>query len=195
MRNQRILIAVPVYQTCMTETMQSIYQLKIPSGVNADLHFMKGYTVDQARNLLASKSVTEKYDYTFFVDADVIIPDNALTRLLKLDTDIATGWYIKKLPGQFVPELFIEENGCLANVKGVDPAAIIPVKACGFGCTLVKNEVFLKLGRGNWFEYIQNSHGLIASEDITFCTKAEAKGFKIIVDGSLRCGHIGQTVF
>ena len=195
MRNLKTLIAVPVYDTARPETMQSIYNLKIPAGMTSELSFMRGYTVDQSRNLLVAKSLEENYDYTFFVDGDVILPPDALERLLKAGSPVASGWYVKKIPGKFVPELYREKNGKLENITGLPQDTLLPVAACGFGCVLVNNEVFKALGQGDWFEYVQRSGGVTCSEDITFCVKAAAKGFGVTADTGLRCGHIGQAVF
>ena len=195
MRNQKVLIAIPVYQYCQTETMQSVYELKIPFGIEIKLVFVKGYTVAAARNVLVDYSLKNGFDYTFFVDGDIILPPDALNKLLYSNAPIATGWYIKKIPGQYIPELYRKkEDGQYKNFRSLPENELLPVAACGFGCTLVKNGVFQKIGSNNWFEYVHGKNA-ICSEDINFCIKASEKGFAIIADTSLCCGHVGQIVF
>ncbi|MCL2798053.1 MAG: glycosyltransferase family 2 protein, partial [Firmicutes bacterium] len=97
---KRVLIAVPCYAHCEPDTMKSIYDLRIPPHVETSLVFITGYTVVQARNRIVEKSLKDGYDYTLFVDSDVVLPNGLLERLLALDADIACGWYVKKIPGE-----------------------------------------------------------------------------------------------
>lgn len=194
-KDTRILIAIPVYQHAQIECMAAVYDLDIPKKVETKLAFSRGYTVVMARNNLVHYSLGEKFDYTFWIDSDIIVPKDALKRLLKLKAPIATGWYCKKIPGQQITELYQAQNGEMRNILEVKPDGPLPVGACGFGCTLVNNEVFREVGTELWFEYVQQPKGPICSEDLFFCLKAEKKGFKIVADSMLRCGHIGQVVF
>ena len=191
----RVMIGVPVYQSCHVETMSSIYDLNIPYGVATQLAFAKGYTVDQSRNHLATAALQNGFDYVFFVDADVILPPDALQKLLALDAPIACGWYRKKMDTH-VTELFrADENGGMTNITSLPESGVIELSGCGFGCTLVKCDVLRSVSNRLWFEYVQRADGFVCSEDIDFCIKAAQKGHKIVADASLRCGHIGQTIY
>lgn len=97
---KRILIAVPCYSFIQPLTMESIYALDIPNDCTTELKFITGYTVAQARNGLVSYSLQNNFDYTFFVDGDVILPKNILTKLYSLEIPISTGYYIKKLEAE-----------------------------------------------------------------------------------------------
>ena len=44
------------------------------------------------------------------------------------------------------------------------------------------------------FEYIRTKTA-ICSEDIFFLKNAAELGFKLVVDTSCRCGHIGQKIY
>lgn len=198
MEKKRILIAVPCYSYAQAQTMQSIYDMEVPDGYETRLQFQQGYTVAQARNLLVEHSLKEGYDYTLFVDSDIILPKGILSSLLAADSPMATGWYVKKMDGEGITELYnpVPGNGQLGNVmeKDMPKEGLYGVEACGFGCILVKNDVFRAVGSACWFEYIEKP-GVTCSEDITFCIKARNLKFTIMADASIRCGHIGQRVF
>ncbi len=194
----RVMIGVPVYQSCHVETMSSIYDLAVPYGVETRLVFAKGYTVDQARNHLAAAALQGGFDYVFYVDGDVILPADALQKLLALDASIATGWYRKKMDAHVVELFRTDANGTMVNITSLPESGLIEIQACGFGCTLVKCDVLRSVSDRLWFEYIQRKDqyaNYVCSEDIDFCIKATQKGHQIVADASLRCGHIGQTIY
>ena len=196
MKNIKVLLAIPVYQHCETETMKSVYDLKVPLGITIQLYFQKGYTVNQARNEIVKHSLNKGFDYTFFVDSDMLLPDFALQKLLELNVPIASGWYIKKVPGTCIPQLFDRDNtGNIIPINKLPKDKCIEVHGIGFGCVLINNKVFKNMNTNCWFTYMYYPNGDKVSEDINFCIEAESKGYKIIVDTSIVCGHIGQAMF
>lgn len=196
---KRILIAIPCYQYIEPETMHSIYNMITPVGYEASFIVMRGYTVQQARNRIVSQSLAMGFDYTLFVDSDVLLPKQLLANLVAINADIATGWYIKKTIDAQITELYGPDKLGQRRMVNIDQnelpkQGVIPILGCGFGCTLVKNEVFNKIGASNWFEYIEKPD-YICSEDLNFCDKARAAGCSIVADVSLRCPHIGRITF
>lgn len=200
---KRILIAVPTYQTCCTETMQSIYNLIEPKDSIIDLMFVTGYTVVQARNRIVKESLAGKFDYTLFVDSDVILPAYLLVNLINIDADISTGYYLKKTKEKEITELYgadkVAQNSMVNILKNELPPVPFEVLGCGFGCTLVKNTLFLKfskedIDKGTWFRYIEDGKTK-CSEDIYFCIKAREVGAKIIADQNGFCLHVGKMIY
>jgi hypothetical protein len=202
---RKILIAVPCYQHTECQTMKSVYDLIVPEDCEAELQFVTGYTVVQARNRIVEMSLNGGFDYTLFVDSDIIVPQHLLYSLLKLDRDIATGWYVKKIPslrkGQGVTELYGADKLGRMEMVNINEneipqeGIVIPVKGCGFGCVLVWNEVFRSIGDRLWFEYVDDRNGFSCSEDLNFCMKAIRQGATVVADTSLRCAHIGTNIF
>jgi len=197
--NKRIAIVVPNYQYIEADCMKSIYNLIVPPGYTTDLIIVQGYTVETARNFAVKNVLNEGYDYTLWVDSDIILPFNILERLLATNSDIATGWYCKKLPGSEITELYGPDKlsqRTMVNImtKELPKNGVIPIIACGFGCTLVKNEVYNKIGDKDWFHYT-STNGMMCSEDIDFCIKAKDKGCSIVADCSMRCQHIGRSIY
>jgi hypothetical protein len=77
----------------------------------------------------------------------------------------------------------------------VNQQGLIEIGGCGFGCTLVKKEVFAAVGYPQFVYHQALSHYNTFSEDLDFCRKAREKGYTIWVDTSILCGHIGKYVF
>ncbi len=204
----RVLITIPCFERICKETLKSIFTLIIPDNVEAEFNYQQGYTVVQARNRQVFETLAGEYDYTLFVDSDVILPQHLLINLLRANADLATGWYIKKIPnGPKITEIYARKrfNNEIENVMEEELArwangAPVPIAGCGFGCTLVKNSVFQKMEEfeGNWFEYVEGKKDdkfYICSEDLKFCERMRDLKMTLVCDASLRCFHVGQMLF
>ncbi|MDR1207121.1 MAG: glycosyltransferase [Rickettsiales bacterium] len=200
----KILITVPCFERICVQTFKSIYDLFIPDGVIAEFRYQAGYTIEQARNNQVSESIAGGFDYTLFVDSDMVLPKDAITRLLDADADFATGWCLQKIPNSRGITTLKSARGedWLSEAEVVQAGgAIIPIIACGLFCALVRNSVFgdLKEYDDNWFRYVDakqpDGTWLTVSEDLDFCNKLMSKGKKLVCDTGLRCGHIGVVEF
>lgn len=203
---KKILLAIPTSRFVENQTFQSVYDLTVPEGFETHLQIVQGYAVHQARNILVQIALDQKFDYVFWIDADMILPKDILAGLLNDDKDIICGYYIKKIEQQRICELFGSNPNDPAsevtpNILEQDlpkTTGIYNIKACGFGCTLIKTEVFEKMLAADQeklcFDYVWQK-GKICSEDILFCKRAEQLGILTFTDTRYRCGHIGMKVF
>jgi FkbM family methyltransferase len=188
---KKILIAIPCKNDIEADTFKSIYDLEVPEGYETDFQYFYGYAVDQVRNLIANW-VVNAYDYLFAVDHDMIFEKDTLKKLLAHDKPLVSGVYRQRNEIQML-ELYDAYHVRLdaAQLTG----GLQEIGGCGFGCVLVKKEVFTSVPYP-WFVYHQAlNHNHTFSEDIDFCKKAVEKGFKLYTDGSILCKHIGQRVF
>jgi hypothetical protein len=141
---------------------------------------------DVARNLIAQTVCNETdADYIFWCDSDIILQQDAISRLVSHDLDFVTGLYFQrpaphwplvasKLPG---------ENGSFQWIVKWPLGALFPADGCGFGCVLTSTKM-LKAMKKDWFTYEK------FSEDFDFCIKARRAGFQLMVDSSVLCGHL-----
>lgn len=191
-----ILIAIPTSQNIHPETFKSIYEQEIPEGYVVHFQYFYGYCIDQVRNLIAHYSIENHYDYVFCIDYDMSFPKDTLKKLLSHDKPLVTGLYIQRIPGEHNIELYrLTENGHtrpnISELKNM----MEPIDGCGFGCVLIKTEVFKSVG----YPYFTYHHAIrmedTLSEDVDFCNKVREKGFEMWADTTIRCGHHGQTVF
>lgn len=189
---KKILIAIPTAKYIECETFKSIYDLEVPEGYVTEFQCFYGYRVDQVRNLIADW-VVRGFDYLFSVDGDITFPKDTLKRLLSHDKDIVSGVYRQRLPD---PKIEIYDlNQQRMTIEDIDGKPLVQIGGCGFGCVLVKKDVFVQVGYPQFEYHHALNHAHTVSEDTDFCTKARKKNFTVWCDPSIRCGHLGTNNF
>jgi len=192
MTKKRILIGIPTKDDIRAETFKSIYDLIIPEGYEADFQFFYGYAVDQVRNLIADWTVN-LYDYLFAVDHDITFEPDTLVKLLAHDKPIVSGVYRQRMEPP-VLEIY-DSNYRNVSMDFANQQGLFEIGACGFGCVLVKKEVFTAVGYPQFVYHQALSHANTFSEDLDFCRKARDKGYSVWCDTTILCGHIGLHTF
>ena len=194
---KKILIAIPTARNIEADTFKSIYDLEVPEGYETTFQYFYGYNIDQVRNLIADW-VVRGFDYLFSVDSDIAFPPDTLKRLLSHNKDMVSGLYIQRKPGQHILEVY-EHNGYggVTNIpyEKITGRGLVEIASCGFGCVLVKAEVMRAIPYPHFKYHSAIDHANTISEDVDFCKKALAKGFKMWADTEIHCRHIGQTEF
>lgn len=195
--NKKILVAIPTNKYIEPETFKSLWDLEISKGYELDFQYFYGYQIDQIRNLIADWA--KRYDYLLSVDSDIVLPKDSLRKMLEADVDIISGLYIQRIPGTQTVEIYEDTpNGGVSNIpyrKLEDASNIVEVAACGFGAVLVKSEVFRQLPYPHFVYKSALDHKNTVSEDVYFCQKAREAGFRVWADTTIKCDHIGGTVF
>jgi glycosyltransferase involved in cell wall biosynthesis len=197
-RIKRILIAIPTNRNIEAVTFKSIYDLIIPEGYIADFQYFWGYQVDQVRNLIANWTMGHDYDYLFSVDSDISFPPDTLAKLLVHDKDIVSGIYIQRIPGTHTIEIMRKnEWGGVTHVEWntIKGQGLVPIDGCGFGCVLVKTEVFRAIPYPHFLYHSAIDHANTLSEDVHFCNQARDRGFTLWADTSVICDHTGSWTF
>lgn len=187
-----ILIAVPTFETIMPETFKSIYGLR-STKYAPRFDFVKGYDCARARNMIAQEALDEGHEYVLMVDSDMIIPSDALDHLLDPAVDICFGLYPQKNNRQKKVELFKPGGPDFVNRFTFDELTNerVQVKGAGFGCALIRTEVFRQLPFP-WFKFVTYNDGSILSEDLYFCSEAGKHGYTLWADPRVRCGHAAR---
>jgi len=161
-----------------------------------------------ARNHICRIFDIRQDDYLLFIDTDVIPQVDGLTKLLSHtgEFDIISG-------------LYFEKHGCYGPVAYPDyttgedghpiwhrltkwDGATIPVKGVGMGFCLIRRKVIKKLEPPYFHWQLDPTEGAILpnesgylniGEDLYFCKKAIGAGFKIGLNTSCICAHVGDT--
>ena len=148
------------------------------------------------------------YDYIMWIDSDIIFKTEDLIELLKMNKDIASGWYVQSNAGILSNQSTVVEHMNLQELyeKGSNKYETVedmsrrqePFKAdyCGFGWILIKKGVYEKIPYP-WFVprviQLQKPDGTIledvCSEDISMCEDFRKYGFDIWVHPKVRVGH------
>lgn len=191
-----ILVAIPTNKYIEVETFKSLWDLEVPDGYKLDFQYFYGYQIDQIRNLIATWA--NRYDYLLSVDSDIVLPNDALTKMIAADKDIISGLYIQRIPGTHTLEVYMDiPNGGCTNIPYslIKDKGIVEIAACGMGCVLIKGDVFRKLEYPHFYYKSAIDHKNSVSEDVYFCFKARQNGFKVWADESILCKHIGNTTY
>ena len=195
---KRILIAIPSNKLIEPETFKSIYDQIIPDGYETVFQYFWGYQVEQVRNLIAHWTIHNGFDYLFTVDSDISFPPDTIQRLLSHNKDIVSGVYIQRIQGQHTIEIMRRnDRGGVAHIDWatIKGQGLVPIDGCGFGCVLVKREVFVGMEYPHFVYKSAIDHKNTISEDVYFCMKARERGFTLWCDTDVICDHTGSWTF
>ncbi len=193
----KILVAIPAMDSVPTQFRQALSMLQSDPEDDVSISFVVGSLVYSARNNLAKTAVDLGADWVFWLDSDMVFPPDTLQRMLKTckekDIDFLTGVYFRRV-APFTPVLFKEmsDDGHEAEeFKEIPKDELFEVRACGFGCVLMKTNVIVDVfsTHMNMFTPIEGS-----GEDISFCIRARQCGYKVIADPTIPLGHVGHAV-
>jgi len=151
--------------------------------------------VDEARNIIAHTAIANNFAYVFFRDDDVITKPETINRLYARQAPIIAAPYWSK---QQPPHSLILLDGKLAGWEDFKYGELVECMATGMGATLIETRLFEEI-EPPWFKTV---HGLdmndiqdIApncgrmTEDVYFCKKAAAKGYKVLCDTAVPAIH------
>ena len=198
---RKILIAVPCMDMLPAQFAHSLATLT-SYGIEdtaISVWFNIGSLIYTSRDQIAKKALLDEADLIMWFDSDMVFNSDTLIRMLKLideGNDMVTGIYYRRTP-PFSPVAFktmdLNEDGTAFDWTEFDeiPSEPFEVGACGFGCVLMKTEIFVSVFAkfGQMFTPIAN-----CGEDIAFCWRARQCGYKIIADPSIGLGHVGYTI-
>lgn len=189
----KTLIAIPCTESMHAKCVRSLLGLtrKLQAeGENFETCICEGTLAHLAREKLACKAINEGFDEVLWIDADMVYEPDVLEDLRFCGHDFVTGLcYARRSP----------HNSCAfyntdaENIVRVEnpPEGPCEIDGCGFACVLIKTEILkaVKTRCGSCF-CPEPMYG----EDLAFCRRARALGYKIWLDPHVQPGHLGLTV-
>lgn len=128
-------------------------------------------------------------DYILFVDSDMVIPRDAIVRLMARNVDIV-GVNCPKRNIPFTPVYTRDINGEWLDFQS---GKLYEMDYIGMACTLIKTSVFSKMERPYFYAQFSDENMITPiGEDICFSRSAREAGFKVYcdMDVSMSIGHI-----
>jgi hypothetical protein len=186
----RVALAMPLFEPVAPVAVMSLATLvrrAAERGILGGLFFTSGLFYDVARNALVSDVLASPAGFThvFWMDSDMVVPADAIERLLVADRPVVGGLYHTKR-ANLHPAVF--ELDPLRIYEGPFDGTF-RVDGYGLGCALVRREVYEEMAARfadeRWHVL---SHG--AGEDMHFFRRCKVMGVEAWLDGSLRCGHV-----
>lgn len=182
--------------------------------------FESGRPYDIARNNVATRCLESGAEWCFFLDSDIMIPHDAILKLVNHNLPIVSGVYYRRHP-EIWPEVFRDVNGVLTPIPKhqLPDGVVFEVDGVGMGCCAIHRRVFEVLkqegaplrtyrvagpppGEIKYYDFFSWTIGREPnpeephqySEDLTFCKRVKKAGFKIHVDPTVKCGHIAPMM-
>jgi hypothetical protein len=184
-----VLLGIPTVDWMYTASAAAILFLShnLPPGSEVHLLPESASSIAAKRTTLVERLLANpRLERLCFIDSDMVPPTDAVARLLAWDRDIISALYTMRQPPYPIAAQFLDDRAP-TDAEAQQP---VRVRAVGFGCVLVKRQVFETIG-GDWFAERPGFAG--QGEDGHFCDRAHAAGIPIYLDLQLEVGHLGVT--
>lgn len=189
-----VSIAMPLYSHVSPIAMINfvgVLQACWRGGIIGGVSFTRGAFVDAARNGLVIDALNKNPTIThiMWIDSDMVLPTDAVLRLLEDDKPIVGGLYHHRVD-PFDPVAYhLNPFRVLEKL----PTSIERVGGLGFGCTLVRAEIYPAMARRfndvKWHECKYPD-----GEDVHFFDRCAEMGIETWLDPLVKCGHIMDEV-
>lgn len=195
----RVTIGIPIVDSVPGETLPyhmmlaaqigRSCQIAIPSVMNLLPH-------DRARSKLFDLAIESKSDFMFFVDDDMIVPEDAYCRLFevfnyKTPRAVAvSGYYYRR--GWPYTSVWSRKNEAGVIEGLISDSGIHPIHYSGLGCCLIDVRWVQENLEKPYFSMGQDEFGTTITDDVTFFESIRRAGGVVYGNADVRCGHLGE---
>jgi hypothetical protein len=157
----RIFVGVPCYGPQENEwwSQLAINMAIWGSKYNLTLGVSPSMAADHSRNILVENFLNSSAEWLFWIDADTVVPQGAIDRLMALGKTLASGlYYGKNEPHN--PIAYVKHKKAYVSIERVqnwEVGEILPVDATGMGCLLTHRSVYEDIK--NNFTVLQRDNG------------------------------------
>lgn len=199
-----VLFCLPAYgmwvTSHFTRSLVELVRYLERNGFDYDMTFGADSGVHRCRYYLTETFMRSGYERLMFIDADIEFLPEDFGKLWALDADVGVGVYRMNDSEPYAAHT----GGELLTELPDGPAE---VDYAGTGFMLIKREVFegirddlpvIRTKKGSfprWFDFAlaEDSDGVVElPEDYAFCGRARKRGFKVIMDPSIKLKHWKQ---
>ena len=191
----KLLIAIPTMDTVPVEFMKSLVALVEDlraEGVDYEVAYETGTLVYMARDRLAGVAINGDYTHVLWLDSDMVFEPSLLEELQFSGKSFVTAIaHTRKAPYNscLFKDIRLET---LERWKGTDyPGDTFEVAGCGFACVLMDADILREVKSVYDTCFAPLPH---YGEDISFCKRAGALGYKFYAEPNIRLGHVGKYV-
>ena len=188
--NPVILIGIPLRDGLIRiETMLShiVNRGAMHIGMPVSYAYTIGVPYPECHEKLADIAVEKGCKYLLLFEEDMILPPQALYKLLKADKDVITAIYYDRHMEDGQP-LICKEIGKQWKAEE-EKDEVFPIQHGGIGCVLIKTEALKKLPKP-WFDIGIEENVIACTSDITFYMKCLKVGIQPYAHRDVVCGHI-----
>jgi hypothetical protein len=200
----RVVLGVASAGSPTAPFLESLAKLRLPNNV-APLQrsFAFGNFVPAQRELIMRDAIEAKSDYLFFVDDDIVLPENTLEMLISTaEADPAAavvgGLYYSRDSAR--PVTVADWNSAdtsTAHIPAFTSASTDVVAGVGFGCALLRISAAKGLREPFFPAHVYIEHGArlvrICDEDYMYCERVREAGHVVRLDARVRCRHYDRA--
>ena len=157
--------------------------------------------IQRARNSLVKLALDGKYDDIFFIDSDTEWEPEWFFRLLERPEPVVGGALIKKTDREgytvklLDKQLKFSEDGKLIQADGVG-TGFLKVSRFALEKLWLASDPYTSEGEEHRMVFdIKVENGDLISEDYVLCNKWKNLGYKVWLDPTITCNHIGIKKF
>lgn len=190
-----VMVAILTREIVTTKWAMGFRNLSLPG--SSGVSFRTGAPYDVMRNSACSDALAAGYQRVMFLDDDVIPPPDTFYRLARHSLDVVSGLYYRRQPPICPVAMTIDhEKKPQWVTQWSPPNSLVEVDLVGAGCLLIHRRVLERISQP-WFVWEigkgkdQPPGRTAMSEDFAFCVKVKEHGFKVHLDTSIQCEHIG----
>lgn len=186
--------AVSSWLACIAHTANNLVTMTTAGKISGAGITDRMYTHSAENTLVKDFLNIPDATHLFFTEMDMLLPEDAILKLLEMDVDIASGiYFLRNGGGQ--PCLYKKLITTKGNQYMHTPVSMFPqdepfrIDCPGFGCVLFKRSVFETLAFP-WFDLKEVGYG----SDMFFYTNARNAGIEVWATPKVMCGQIDYTV-
>jgi hypothetical protein len=182
----KVVLGVPSMDMMHADCAFALMGLVASSRARMVLANPKSCYVWQARNVCVGVAQQHGADWLLFVDSDVVVPADALDRLLAHGKDVVGATYIKRAP----PHSILGSR--LDGAADFPSSGLVAMAEMPTGCLLIRTSVFDTLSKP-YFRHELAGETMVG-EDILFCRSIVKRGVNIFCDMGLsyELRHLGM---
>jgi hypothetical protein len=187
----KVLIVVPTREKA--DNLPVLEKLSIPSGVQIKYLNVFGRSTADAYNDAIQTALDDGADFLLTVEDDTFPPDDGFFKLLQRYREIGDpkvvlgGYYVKKQENREGVHIQIVGGKRQALTLSNKDVGVYEVYTIAQGFTLFPMECFLQT------EYPWTVTTAHLTQDSFLSQKLRDKGFKLLVDGDIKCRHLDVT--
>lgn len=196
MTEPKVVIALPAYgqiPATSAVTLCGVMADGVAKGLCHGLVYATNAMVDWARNHLVGLALEHHSEPThiMWVDGDMVIPQDAIARLLEHDKDIVSGLYFQRtephLPVVYTLDPF-------EITTDLDFENLSQVEGLGMGCMLARTEVYREMEKHFSDQRWHMAEWPNGGEDVWFFRRCKEMGIESFLDPTVLCGHVREQV-
>jgi hypothetical protein len=197
---RRILLGVASGGSPAQPFIDALAHLQLPAGTaGLERSVAFGNYIPAQRELIMQDALDGGYDYLFFVDDDIVLPNDALERLLEtIEADPQTAvvgglYYSRDEVRPIATAGWDSADTTSAYIPPFTSTSTDPVDGIGFGCALLRVAVARTFAPPYFPAHVYlERRARVArqcDEDFCYCERVRKSGYRVRLDARVRCGH------